>query len=61
MRLTEDECEEYFRIVKKQRDMYKNLLANICIGVPTILGMASEYRQLTLKEIQKLARELLDD
>jgi hypothetical protein len=59
MRLTDDEIQEWHEHVLKQRDKYRNLLEDICTGVPIIRGMASEYRSLTMEEIKKRAKELL--
>ncbi len=61
MDISEEEFKEYHAIVKRQRDKYKNLLEDICSGVPEIVGMASDYRHLTLIEIKDRARELLEE
>jgi hypothetical protein len=61
MEISDYDFKEWHDHVKKQRDRYKWFIRDILNGVPTIPGMASEYRKLTLDEIKKRARELLDD
>lgn len=61
MRLHEDEIEEWHRLIYKQRQRYRWFLESILNGVPKIRGMASEYRDLTLKEIKRQVKELLSD
>lgn len=60
MKLTDNEIQEWHEHVLKQRDRYRRFIQDICTGVPTIYGMASEYRALKLDEIRKLAKELLE-
>ena len=57
---TDDEFQEWHEHIWKQRNCYKHVLENIVTGVPTISGMASGYRKLTLVEIVKMAQEALD-
>lgn len=59
MRLTDYEIQEWHEYVLRQRDRYKRVLEDIAIGVPTVRGMASSYRRLTLKEIEQIARDTL--
>ena len=59
VRIPEDDFMEWYEVLKKQRDDYKRVLQSILGGVPTIPGMACEYRKLTLKEIEKLVRDAL--
>lgn len=61
MRLHDDEIQEWHEHIWRQRNRYRRLLENICTGVPIIYGMASDYRQLKLDEIRKMAKELLED
>jgi len=60
MYISEEEFKEYHDLIKRQRDSYRNLLEDICSGVPKIAGMASEYRPLTLVEIKDRARKLVE-
>jgi len=60
MNIPDHEFKEYHDYIKNQRDRYKSVLQDILIGVPSVRGMASSYRQLTLKEIQELCREVLN-
>ncbi len=60
MRFPDDEFEEWHEHVYKQRNKFKSLLQNIVTGVPKFGGMASPYRELTLVEIKKLAKEALE-
>ena len=60
MRLHDDEIEEWHRIVYEQRNSYRRLLEDICTGIPKIYGMASEYRKMTLKEIEDRVKKLLE-
>lgn len=59
MNIPDHEFEEWHKHVLRQRERYKWLLQDIISGVPTIVGMASDYRPMTLKEIRQRAEELL--
>jgi hypothetical protein len=61
MRLSDDEIQEWHEIIYNQRRQMKWFLESICTGVPTTAGMASKYRELTLKEIKDRAKQLLSD
>jgi hypothetical protein len=61
MKLNDAEIEEWHQIVYRQREKYRRFIQSILCGVPTIYGMASGYRQYTLKEIKKGAEELLSN
>ena len=61
MRLRDDEVQEWHDHLYEQRNAYRKLLFDIVSGIPTIPGMASTYRPLTLKEIQKRAKDLLNE
>lgn len=60
IRLNDDEIQEWYEIVLKQRNHYRCILQDIVCGVPTS-GMASPYRQLKLDEIKAIARKALED
>ena len=60
MYITEDEIQEWHEIVLKQRNQFRRILRDIVCGVPIIAGMASDYRPLTVQEIEKLAKEALE-
>ena len=59
MRLSDDEIQEWHEYVLKQRNRYRRVLEDILNGVPSIIGMASDYRKLTIEEIKSRAREVL--
>lgn len=61
LHLSRDEAQEWHEYVLMQRNKYKSILEDIVSGVPKCLGMASDYRQLTLIEIKRIAKEALRD
>lgn len=60
MNIDEREFEEWHEHLYRERNKYKNLLEDILTGVPTVRGMASPYRPMTLEEIRKRVEALLD-
>lgn len=60
MRITDEEIEKWHQHVWFRSEAYKRVLKDILVGVPTINGMASPYRQLKRKEIVERIREVLN-
>jgi hypothetical protein len=56
---TDEEFEEWHEYLWNQRNRFKRILEMIVTGVPTIPGMASDYRKLKMEEIVKMAQEAL--
>lgn len=61
MRISDDEFQEWHDHIKRRHDRFKYFIQDIVVGVPKIHGMASEYREMSLKEIKERAKKLLDE